>query len=119
MNKDKYGEIINGNETYKQIAQNLINGCDVIIGWTDEGCDHRDIYFSLEQTKVFGNIQRGIKMNDLFVGIIPYSFFGFKINDIKHPNYIFEKLGLNGSDTDYKIAELINGVIKEIGEIDD
>ena len=32
MNKDVYGEIINGESTYKTIADNLLNGNSVIIG---------------------------------------------------------------------------------------
>ena len=52
MNKDNYGEIINGEETYKFIKEELCkNYYDVIIGWTDGELDHRDIYFSYRETK--------------------------------------------------------------------
>lgn len=119
MKIDNYGEVINGIETYKEIAKKLKNKTDVIIGWTDEKYDHRDIYFSLGNTTKYGNIQRGIKATDLFVGIVDYSFFGFKIDSTKHQGYIFEKLRLTENDTNKKIAELINGIIAELGESDD
>ena len=36
MNVDEYGEIINGEDTYREIAKHLIKGESVGIGWTDE-----------------------------------------------------------------------------------
>ena len=116
MKIDNYGEIINDIDTYKEIAKQLKNKNDVIIGWTDGKYDHRDIYFSLENTIKYGNLQRGIKPTDLFVGIIDWSFFGFKIDSTKHPSYIFEKLRLTENDVNIKIAELINGIIVELNE---
>ena len=77
MNKDEYGEIINGNETYSVIADKLINGQSVIIGWTDEGCDHRDILFTLKPYKE-GTLQRGLNWNShLYISIIDFSCMGF------------------------------------------
>lgn len=113
---DIYGEVKNCIETYKEIAKRLKNKTNVIIGWTDGEYDHRDIYFSLGNTKNIGVIQRGIKETDLFVGIVDYSFYGFKTDSTKHQNYIFEKLRLTENDTNIKIAELINGVISELGD---
>lgn len=119
MISDKYGEIINGIDTYKEIAKQLKNKTDVIIGWTDEEYDHRDIYFSLGNTSKYGEIQRGIKVTDLFIGIVDWSFYGFKTDSTKHPNYIFEKLRLTENNTNVKIAELINGVIEELNKGDE
>ena len=116
MNKDEYGEIINGNETYSVIADKLINGQSVIIGWTDEGCDHRDILFTLRPQK-FGTLQRGLNWNShLYISIIDFSCMGFllehKTDNRKHNSYIMEKLRLHDNPCDNKICELINGVIE-------
>ena len=51
MNKDIYGEIINGESRYRAIADDLLNGKSVIIGWSDEGYDHRDILFTFRSKK--------------------------------------------------------------------
>ena len=116
MNKDEYGEIINGNETYSVIADKLINGQSVIIGWTDEGCDHRDILFTLKPYKE-GTLQRGLNWNShLYISIIDFSCMVFlleyKTDNRKHNGYIMEKLRLHDNPCNNKICELINGVIK-------
>ena len=116
MNKDKYGKIINGNETYSVIADKLINGKSVIIGWTDEGCDHRDILFTLKPYKE-GTLQRGLNWNShLYISIMNFSCMGFLLehetDNRKHNGYIMEKLRLHDNPCDNKICELINGVIE-------
>lgn len=116
MKFDNYDEIINDKDTYKEIVKQLKEHTDVLIGWTDGAYDHRDIFFSLGNTTKYGNIQRGIKQTDLFVGIVDFSFFGFKTDDVKHYSYILEKLRLDNNDTNLKIAELINGIIEELKE---
>ena len=112
MNVDEYGEIINGENTYREIAKNLMEGESVGIGWTDENSTHFDIIFTLGIAK-YGLFQRGIKANDLFVSIIGWSSYGFKTDDIKLGGYIQEKLRLSDYDiTGEKVKELINGVIE-------
>ena len=112
MNVDEYGEIINGEDTYREIAKHLMNGESVGIGWTDEDSTHFDIIFTLG-IKKYGLFQRGIKTNDLFVSIIGWSSYGFKTDDIKLGGYIQEKLRLSNYDiTGEKVKELINGVIE-------
>lgn len=115
MNRDKYGEVINGNETYKDIAEELISG-SVIIGWTDEKHTHIDILFNYKACREVGNyLQRGLRGNELFVSIIGLGAFGFDVDKReKAPGYIAEKLNLKGQPTTDKLGELINGVIKEI-----
>lgn len=115
MNVDEYGEIINGAKTYLTIAEDLLKGKNVIIGWTDQGCDHRDILFCCKPNK-YGTLQRGLNWNShLYVSIIDHSSMGFLIesqtDNTKHPGYIKEKLRLNDNSCDDKICELINGVI--------
>lgn len=115
MNKDKYGEIINGIDTYKDIAENLIH-TNVIIGWTDEECTHLDLLFNYKATREKGNyLQRGLRGNELFVSIISLGAFGFDVKDRKiHSGYISEKLNIHGEPTTTKLAELINGIMKEL-----
>ena len=112
MNVDEYGEVINGEDTYFEIAKNLMEGESVGIGWTDEDSTHFDIIFTLGITK-YGLFQRGIKTNDLFVSIIGWSSYGFRTDDIKLGGYIQEKLRLSNYDvTGEKVKELVNGVIE-------
>ena len=123
MNKDKYGEIINGESTYRFIADELMEGKSVIIGWTDEVYDHRDILFTFRPQK-HGTLQRGLNFpSHLYISIMDFSCMGFLIEDDtdnrKHPSYIKEKLRLSDNSCNDKICELINGVIefldKEVG----
>lgn len=112
MNIDIYGEIINGEDTYREIAKHLMNGESVGIGWTDGDSTHFDIIFTLG-IKKYGLFQRGIKANDLFVSIIDWSSYGFRTDDIKLGGYIQEKLRLSDYDiTGEKVKELVNGVIE-------
>lgn len=118
MNKDEYGEIINGEDTYQTIAENLVQNKSVIIGWTDQGYDHRDILFTIRPIK-YGTLQRGLNWNShLYVSIIDRSCMGFLIesdtNNVKHPSYIKEKLRLQDNSCDDKICELVNGVISHL-----
>lgn len=119
MKQDEFDEVLNGEETYKEIAKVLYDKNNVLIGWTDGRFDHRDIFFSCGTTEKYGNIQRGIKSNYLFVGIIDFGFTGFRADTTKHYGYILEKLRLEENATNIKIAELINGVIKALGGTDE
>ena len=116
MDKDEYGEIVNGENTYKVISDKLKESKGVLIGWTDGLLSHYDIYFSLGVEVKQGNIQRGIKPWDLFIGIIGHNFYGFNSDNEKHWTYIAEKLELGNNETSEKVAELVNGVIRNLGK---
>lgn len=116
MNKDNYGEITYGKDTCKEIARILKEGKNVLIGFTDEGYEHRDIFFSYMNTKKVGYIQRGINEFDLFVGIVPDKFYGFRVDTEKHKGYIEEKLNISYEPMLTKLTDLINGVCKELEE---
>lgn len=109
MNYNKYNEVINGEETYKGIAEELVNGNAIGIGWTDEILTHLDIIFKLCIVK-HGNFQRGLRWNNLYVSIIDHTSYAFNVDDIKLGTYIQEKIRMNNECGD-KVAELINGVI--------
>ena len=91
MNYNKYNEVINGTETYKGIAKDLLDNKTIGIGWTDEDSTHLDI----------------------IVSIIDHTSYGFVSDSIKDGSYIQEKLRFN-NDCGNKLAELINGIILEI-----
>ena len=57
MKQDKYGQVMNGKETY----------INIIINWTDEEMTCLDLLFSYKANRVSGNyLQRGIRGNELF-----------------------------------------------------
>lgn len=114
MNVDDYGEIINGPYTYKGIANRVKEGEPVIIGWTDEEYTHLDLLFNYKTYKE-GMLQRGLRGNELYVSIMGLGAFGFDVKDREiHEGYIAEKLNIRGELTVSKLAELINGIIKEL-----
>ena len=117
MNYDVYNEVINGSDTYKKIAKDLLDTGKCIIGWTDQRYDHRDILFTYKP-KQYGNLQRGLKWCYLYISIMDYASMGFLIemrtNNKKDKGYIMEKLRLHDNECDNKICELVNGVIGEL-----
>lgn len=113
MDKDKFGEVINGEKTYKEIAYKIKHGYSVIIGWTDEEYTHFDILFTLNVVKE-GTLQGGLRWNDLFVSIMRKGAFGFLTDSKKDSGYIGEKLGLGDNVTTEKLTELINGIIDNL-----
>ena len=122
MNFDEYSEVINGDKTYETIAKELINTGKCIIGWTDQGYDHRDILFTYGPKHLGGNLQRGLHWCYLYVSIMDCSSMGFLIekrtDNRKHNSYIQEKLRLADNDCDNKICDLINGVIHHMDIIE-
>lgn len=118
MNFDKYNEVINGEYTFKKIAEELLKTGKCIIGWTDQGCDHRDILFTYQPKHLGGDLQRGLRWCYLYISIMDYSCMGFLIertsDNMKDKGYIQEKLRLHDNHCDDKIVELVNGVIHEM-----
>lgn len=112
MNYNKYDEVINGKNTYKEIARLLQENDTIGIGWTDEDRTHLDIIFKIGILK-FGGFQRGIKANYLYVSIIDHTSYAFVPDTIKDGAYIQDKLRFNNTCGD-KLAELINGIISEL-----
>ena len=120
MNQDTYGEILNGEETYKEIAGLLLKNKSILVGWTDQKGSHFDILFVLNPEFFGTNIQGGLRQDDLFVGVMRRGIFGFIIKDEDtHYGYIGEKLNMRSNITTEKLAELINGVKKELVKIEE
>lgn len=113
MNVNNYGEVVNGKDTYKIIANTIKANGTIGIGWTDEDSTHLDIIFKLGLDTKCGSFQRGIKSNYLYVSIIDYTSYAFVPDSIKLGNYIQEKLRMN-NECGNKLAELINGIIGEM-----
>ena len=117
MNKNVYGEVINGKETYKEIAKLLNSGKTVGIGWTDTFSTHLDIIFKLGLDVKEGYFQRGLRENYLYVSVTSFTSFGFCVeNGIKLGTYIQDKLDMR-DETGDELANLINGIIGELNEI--
>lgn len=117
MNKNNYGEVINGQDTYDDIALCISGGKNCLIGWTDEQMSHFDILFHYKWIWVEGSqIQGGIRpKSDLFVSIMRMGFFAFEIDHLDTDSgYYAEKLNMSTGITGEKLAELINGVKKAI-----
>ena len=118
MNRDFYGEVYNGEETYKEIAGEIKDGGQCIFGWTDQKGTHFDILMTTSPVHLGGGLQGGLRpRHDLFVCLMRIGCFGFEINNQeKHPGYVNEKLGtrINLGSSAEDLAELINGVIREL-----
>lgn len=112
MNYDEYGEVINGEKTYKTIAENLKDGQSVLIGWTDEEFTHYDVLLHYTVNFYGKNIQHGIRPYYLYVSIIGIGAMGFRPDTEKSIDYIQQKLRMTLGCT--KLTELINGIIGEL-----
>lgn len=116
---DEYGEILNGADTYEDIALALQRTGSAVIGWTDEHSTHLDILFTLFPFKE-GNLQRGLHgKTDLFVGIMGVGCHGFTISQYTDGGYVAEKFGRNPNVTWECVAELLNGVRAKLNEMAD
>lgn len=113
MNKDEYGEVLNGEDTYNEIYKTLVADGRVMIGWTDELGTHYDILF-VNTAEKHGPVQGGIQPEtDLIVAIMRQGAFAFDIRKESHPNYIGEKLGVSG-ETGERLGTLINEVRRRL-----
>lgn len=116
MNIDSWGEVINGPETYAEIAREMSRGQTLLIGWTDGRGTHHDMTFATVDQK-HGRINalhpsaRGL----MLVGVFYRSTFGFALYDDKplHPDYVAEKLRITGPDESFALAVLLNGIKSE------
>ena len=111
MNFDEYGEVINGEETFKKVAEKLPHE-PVLLGWTDEAGTHLDILLTLGARAFGTNIQGGVRpKTDLFVSIMRWGAFGFDPDHKDTPaGYYEEKLRKLGEPCAEKFAALINGI---------
>lgn len=114
MKDDGFGEVFNDSDTFKHIAHDLKDNTSVIIGWTDDENTHYDILFTYK-AKSYGILQGGIAGDYLFVSIMRLGSFGFDVvaKDTS-PEYYGEKLFVSGIETQKKLADLINGVKKQL-----
>lgn len=114
---DSYRELINGLNSYAAIAAALKTRGSVIVGWTDGLGTHYDVLFA-NCPRPFGELRNGLRgYSDLFVGVLGRGCFGFSVlkSEPRHPNYVSEKLGLEGeNDTTIALTALINGVIEAL-----
>jgi len=116
VDQDEYETVINSEETYKGLAANLRIGNTIVFAWTDQEGTQLDILMNARALQ-YGRLQRGMNAaTDLFVAVSHFGMFGFELNGTeKFPSYVGEKLNLGGiNTTTEKLAELINGVCREL-----
>lgn len=116
--RDDYGYIINGENTYRELAQALFYGDPApIFSWTDQEGTVLDIMLEW-RTQQLTHLQRGISSGThLIVAVIGVGAGGFDITNgqWKAPSYVAEKLSINPSnDVAKPLAQLLNGVIGEL-----
>lgn len=117
MERDEYGEVINGDRTYSEIAHAIIERHEtVLIGWNDKQYTHYDIIFGATPKRV-GVVQGGRAHCDIFVAIYGVGCAGFRADTESSVDYVAEKLfntrrELERRETEdiVAITELINGV---------
>jgi hypothetical protein len=116
FDRDGYSIVINGEDTYKQIANILLlDGRPVVFPWTDQEGTRLDILMVFGPDQL-GELGEGMSAGtDLFVAT-RFGMFGFELNgQWKAPSYVAEKLGLVRSNPLGKpLSELINGVAKAL-----
>ncbi len=111
MDRDAWGEIINGPGTIDAIVHALLyEKRSVIIGWTDGRATHHDVMFTLEPLS-HGNLQGGLRgVGYLYVSIMRIGAFAFQLIDRPlSPDYLSEKLRV-GRDTAFALAALITAI---------
>lgn len=122
MNYDGYDTVINGEDTYKETARILLEEGKMVYPWTDERETQFDILFTYQPTTCFeyglsSHMQGGVRVTDLFVSIMRLGAFAFQIDDNdSSPEYIAEKFCCQKTYSIEKLADLINGVRKEIAK---
>lgn len=111
---DKYGDVLPVNENARLIAILLKRVCSRLITWTDGIGTHFDILLCLPYSLIgeSTNIQRGIKVNDLFVSIMGLGAHAFIIGETSCPSDYDRKLG--GYIMGPKTAEILASFLNEI-----
>ncbi len=113
--QDEYGMVLNSRKTYEGLANRLWEFHSVVFAWTDQEGTQLDILMAHNPPQ-FGSLQRGMRaLTDLFVAVSHFGMFGFELNGSeKFAGYVGEKLNLGTNVTTEKLAELINGVCREL-----
>ena len=110
MNYDEWKQVVNGQDTYTDLARRLLNTGSVIVGWTDQIATHHDILFTYKPSQA-GDLQGGLSGPMLYVSVMRIGAFAFRSGQVLHHDYVAEKLGLLSTEA---MTELINGVLKEL-----
>lgn len=115
MDTDSWGEIINGPNTFEEVARELHQGRTVALGWTDGRCTHHDLFLS--RHPVLHGLLQGVhpsaqqSTNLLLVSVQRVGAFAFVLDGSElFPDYVGEKLNIRG-DTAVALAALLNGII--------
>lgn len=119
MDFNSYDEVINGPNTYKEIARILKEDHSIIIPWNDGHSSLLDVLFTYQPTTCFEyapnkRLGSGIRVTDLFVSVMRIGSFAFRIDDQFSSTYIAEKLNHSCNSTIEELTILINEVCKNL-----
>ena len=114
MDINDWNEVVNGENTYNKITDTLLKEGKCIFGWSDDKYDHRDFVFVYKPKKIGGDLQRGMKEDYLYVGMIDYRLMGFPITKTLTVEYIKDKLVLGNNECSDSISYLIKGVMNSL-----
>ena len=111
---DEYGVVVNSPETFEALANYLRNRPTILFGWTDNEGSHLDVLLALPDQ--IGPLNRMDSGSKLIVAVAGYGMFGFRVRGDSplHFAYLGEKLGMTPSVTAEALADLVNGVMREL-----
>ena len=113
---DEWQQVVNGEDSYDAIAEQLIVNGSCIAAWTDRKNIHYDVLFTMSPAS-FGYLQWGIRgYGYLYVSVMRRGCFAFRMdrNEDLFPSYVGEKLSEDEGASLDALTELINGVMKRI-----
>lgn len=111
---DKYGMVINGDDTVAQAVADLQASGTVVLDWGDQDGTMFNILLSYKPARhgCGGGMVDG-SGDKLWVGIAGKGCFAFAVSDgFLAPDYIGEKLDVDGALTTLALSYLLTGIRK-------
>lgn len=110
---DKWGECILGTDgDAAQIASDCFTRGHVVTTWTDGDGSKYDLLWSFDATRIGHSSMVDSGPGKLFVGVVGLGCFGFACVEAGYlaPDYVGSKLKVSGTETQRRLATLIDGV---------
>lgn len=112
---EKYGMVINGDDTFNQAVSDLKETGTVVLDWGDEDGTLFNILLAFKPARhgCGGGVVDDYG-DKLWVGIAGKGCFAFTVTDkFVSPDYVAEKFGLRGvNPTTIKLSELLTAIRK-------
>lgn len=115
---DKYGVIINDDDTYTQAVSDLVADGTVVLNWGDQDGTLLNILLAYKPKReghMGGVIDSG--PNKLWVGIAGYGTYAFATGTAQPltPDYVAEKFGMRGvNPTTVALADLLSAIRRKL-----